>query len=165
MPVGKRLADARRAQGRQLPEIERETRIMRRMLDALEAERWDDLPAPVYVKGYIQNYATVLGLDATPLLEEYAQDIGQNSSLPQLADIPERTLVPHRLELHAIPRAVWIAVLAGVLVMVLLIWGISALFRDDELPPTPPTTTPSTSIDTSASPGVTETVEPPTTTE
>jgi hypothetical protein len=56
-------------------------------------------------------------------------------------------------------------VLAGVLVVVLLIWGISALFRDDELPPTPPTTTPSTSIDTSASPGVTETVEPPTTTE
>lgn len=47
MPVGHLLATERRKQGRSLADVERATKIMGRMLDALEHERWDDLPAPV----------------------------------------------------------------------------------------------------------------------
>ncbi len=61
MPVGEKLAALRRERGKTLPDLEDATKIMGRMLSALENDRWDELPDPVYVKGYIQNYAQYLG--------------------------------------------------------------------------------------------------------
>lgn len=144
MPVGKKLAAERRSQAKTLVEIVDATKIMGRMLEALENERWDELPAPPYVKGYIQNYAQVLGIDAGPLLEEYQKDI---TAVPPAGRIPARPIpdqqiVPHRHELHAIPTRAIVAVVGAVLVVVLALWGISALVgRDDTPPPIPPETT------------------------
>ena len=161
MSVGKSLVAARRSQGKSLTEIVAATRIMSRMLDALEHERWDDLPAPVYVKGYIQNYATALGLDPAPFLEEYAAD--QQGVVPKtrlertLESIPARPVVPQRRELHAVPRQVWIALAVALVLVGLVVWGITALLtRDDTPPPLAPVTTPTSTIETTEPvPGVT----------
>lgn len=142
MPVGETLVKLRRERGKTLSDMETSTRIMGRMLSALENERWDELPASVYVKGYIQNYASVLGVDSKPLLEEYARDTAALGERSALRRIPERTVVPHRLDVHDIPRQAWIAIAVAVLVVALVVWGISALLnRDEEPPPIPPETT------------------------
>lgn len=144
MPVGKKLAAERRSQAKTLAEIVDATKIMGRMLEALENERWEELPAPPYVKGYIQNYAQVLGIDAGPLLEEYQKDIAAVSPVARMPahQIPDQQIVPHRHELHAIPSKAIIAVVGAVLVVVLALWGISALAgRDDTPPPLAPETT------------------------
>jgi cytoskeletal protein RodZ len=142
VPLGTTLTNLRRERGKTLADIENATKIMGRMLSALENERWDELPAPVYVKGYIQNYASALGVDARPLLDEYARDTAVHSEHVPLRRIPERTVVPHRLDVHQIPRRAWIAIAVAVLVVALLVWGISALLgRDEEPPPIPPETT------------------------
>jgi len=39
---------------------------------ALEEERYDDLPNPVYVRGFLRNYATYLGLDPQDVLDLYS---------------------------------------------------------------------------------------------
>lgn len=159
MPIGTTLTNLRRERGKTLADMEATTKIMGRMLSALENERWQELPAPVYVKGYIQNYASALGVDAKPLLEEYAKDLasGQATSplsraeRTRLQHIPERTVVPHRLELHEIPRKAWVAAAVAVLFVALLAWGISALVnREEEPKPIPP--------ETSATPEATGTV-------
>jgi cytoskeletal protein RodZ len=132
----------RRERGKTLADIEASTRIMGRMLSALENERWEELPAPVYVKGYIQNYASALGVDARPLLDEFARDISAHPEHQSLRRIPEQTVVPHRLELHDIPRQAWIAVAVAVIVVALAVWGITALLgRDETPPPIPPEST------------------------
>jgi hypothetical protein len=158
MPVGKKLAAERRSQGKTTHDIVMTTRIMARKIDALENGRWDDLPAEPYVKGYIQNYAQALGLDAKPFLEEYARDIGAERSEPDqpvvtegaapgddtgsLKRIPERTLVPHRRDMHAIPGRTLAIVAAAAAVVILLLWAIAALAgRDDTPPPIAPETT------------------------
>lgn len=145
MPVGKKLAAERRSQSKTLVEIVNTTKIMGRILESLENERWDELPAPPYVKGYIQNYAQALGLDPRPLIEEYQKDI--MSAAPAAAkyplrNLPERQVVPHRHEVHAIPTKAIIAVVGAFVLVVLALWAISALVdRDDTPPPIAPETT------------------------
>lgn len=66
--IGEALIRAREARGRSLADAERDTRITRRYLQALEDEQFDLLPAPVYVRGFIRSYSQYLGLEGDPLV-------------------------------------------------------------------------------------------------
>jgi cytoskeleton protein RodZ len=69
--LGDRLREAREARGLTLLQVEETTRIRRVFLQALEEERFGDLPGDVYARGFIRNYAQFLGLDVTTLLAAY----------------------------------------------------------------------------------------------
>src|SRR5579875_1979292 len=68
--VGERLRRARQALGWSLQAVAANTRIPERHLDALESDRFGDLPGPVYAKGFLRNYATYLGLSPDELIQE-----------------------------------------------------------------------------------------------
>jgi cytoskeletal protein RodZ len=128
--VGEILAAERRRQGKSLNDAVEGTKIRSRMLDSLENGLYDDLPSPAYVKGYIQSYARFLEISAEPLLDQYRKESALFVHRPSLvdrymADIPHETLVPAREQAHAIPRNVWVATAAAVIVVALLICGIS----------------------------------------
>ena len=80
LPDPTRLAEvlrtAREARFIDLARVERETRIPARYLAALEHGEYRDLPAPVYVKGFIRNYGLFLGLDPRHLAELYRAELG-----------------------------------------------------------------------------------------
>ena len=61
---GIRLRELREAKGVSLDDIARSTRVGRRHLEALETDSWGELPAPVFVKGFIRAYCEFL--DASP---------------------------------------------------------------------------------------------------
>jgi hypothetical protein len=69
--IGTTLRDARSRQGLDFPELEELTKIRPKYLRALEDERFDILPAPTYVKGFLRSYAEALGLDGQPFVDEY----------------------------------------------------------------------------------------------
>ncbi len=69
--IGEALIRARTARGRTLDDAERDTRISRRYLQALEDERFDLIPAPVYTRGFLRSYSQYLGLEAAPLLARF----------------------------------------------------------------------------------------------
>ena len=69
--IGTTLRDARLRQGLDFPELEQTTKIRPKYLRALEDERFDVLPAPTYVKGFLRSYAEALGLDGQPFVDEY----------------------------------------------------------------------------------------------
>lgn len=69
--LGETLRQARLDKGVSLAEAEQETRIRRRYLEALENEDFSALPAPVYARGMIRNYARYLGLSAEKLVDLY----------------------------------------------------------------------------------------------
>lgn len=58
------LAAARLRHGISLTDLAGRTRVARGLLEALEAEDFSALPAPVYVRGFIRLYAREVGLDA-----------------------------------------------------------------------------------------------------
>jgi hypothetical protein len=69
--IGSSLRDARERQGLDFPELEQLTKIRPKYLRALEDERFDILPAPTYVKGFLRSYAEALGLDGQPFVDEF----------------------------------------------------------------------------------------------
>jgi hypothetical protein len=69
--IGSSLRDARERQALDFPELEGRTKIRPKYLRALEDERFDILPAPTYVKGFLRSYAEALGLDGQPFVDEY----------------------------------------------------------------------------------------------
>jgi len=66
--LGSTLRRAREARGLTLEDAERDTRISRRYLQALENEEFDIIPAPVYARGFLRSYSQYLGLDPQKML-------------------------------------------------------------------------------------------------
>jgi hypothetical protein len=69
--IGASLREARLRQGLDFPELEERTKIRPKYLRALEDERFDILPAPTYVRGFLRSYSDALGLDGQPFVDEY----------------------------------------------------------------------------------------------
>jgi cytoskeletal protein RodZ len=69
--IGSSLRDARVRQSLDFPELEQITKIRPKYLRALEDERFDLLPAPTYVRGFLRSYAEALGLDGQPFVDEF----------------------------------------------------------------------------------------------
>jgi len=66
--LGELLRSAREARGISLEQAEEATRIRKAYLEALEAEDFARMPAQVYVRGFLRNYALYLGLDPEEVL-------------------------------------------------------------------------------------------------
>jgi flagellar biosynthesis protein FlhG len=68
---GSRLRRARLRRGIELDQIASVTKINPTYLRFLEEERFDDLPAPVYVRGFVGAYARCVGLDLRAVVPSY----------------------------------------------------------------------------------------------
>jgi len=77
-PFCERLKAAREARGVDLFRVERDTKIRVRFLAALEEGNYEELPADVYARGFLRNYATYLGLSP----EEAEEDWRRRKSAP-----------------------------------------------------------------------------------
>ena len=78
--VGAELARARESQGLGLSEVAQQLKFSQRQLEALEGERFNDLPGATIARGMLRNYARLLKLDPDPLLERIAVRLGTPDS-------------------------------------------------------------------------------------
>ena len=69
--LGNTLSRARRARAITLEDVERDTHVSRRYLQALENEDFAAFPAPVYARGFLRTYARYLGLNPEELLRVF----------------------------------------------------------------------------------------------
>lgn len=74
------LRQTREAKGVTLEEVAQRTYIKLPYLVALEEGDIDKLPAPVYIHGYIRQYAKLLGLNGSELVLKYQQDASRLSA-------------------------------------------------------------------------------------
>lgn len=68
---GKALRRIREARGISIAEIVSETNIRTWYIECMEAERFDALPAPLYLRGFLKQIAQYLGLDPERVLIDY----------------------------------------------------------------------------------------------
>jgi cytoskeleton protein RodZ len=71
LPIGEVLKRARSRAKIDIREVEERTKIRIKYLRAMEQDDWDVLPSHAYAKGFLRTYASLLGLDADALVDEY----------------------------------------------------------------------------------------------
>lgn len=70
---GRELKQVRERMGIELQTVSKETKISLKILESLEEENFEKLPALVYLKGFLKGYAQCLGLDSQKVVEDYIQ--------------------------------------------------------------------------------------------
>lgn len=68
--VGEILRISRQQRGIRLEDAAEATKISKQFLYALENNRFDDLPSPAYLKGFLKTYAAYLKLDGAALIRQ-----------------------------------------------------------------------------------------------
>jgi flagellar biosynthesis protein FlhG len=74
---GDDLRRVREARGVTLREISVRSKVGVRFLEYLEQERFDMLPAPVYIRGFLHEYARAVGLDPRRTADDYLARLQQ----------------------------------------------------------------------------------------
>jgi len=73
--IGTLFRNERKNKGLSYTQLSEITKIRPYTLEALENERWNDLPAPVFVIGFIRSYARALELDEGKIVARYQEAI------------------------------------------------------------------------------------------
>ncbi len=68
MSVGGTLKAARERAGLSLEDIARMLKLGGKQVEALEGDDWDRLPGHTFTRGFVRNYARLVGEDAAPLM-------------------------------------------------------------------------------------------------
>lgn len=68
---GRRLRVLRQSRGWTIERVATQLHLRTPLVEALEQDRFQDLPSPVFVMGYLRNYARLLGIDPEPLINAY----------------------------------------------------------------------------------------------
>ncbi|MCU1246265.1 MAG: family transcriptional regulator [Acidobacteria bacterium] len=99
---GEELRREREIRGISLKEIADATKISKRFLDAIERNDHRTLPAPVFTRGFVREYARYLGLNADEIVNRYNFAAAGDDRIEKTAHL-ERLVQPREPEPAAKP--------------------------------------------------------------
>jgi|EndMetStandDraft_8_1072994.scaffolds.fasta_scaffold08562_1 cytoskeletal protein RodZ len=122
--IGSSLHEARTRQNLDLEEMEQRTKVRAKYLRLLEDERFDQLPGHAYTKGFLQVYASALGLDGRLYVEEYNSRYvgGEDDASPRLPRGPARSPRRRRERRETRTVAVALAAILALTAFVIAAW-------------------------------------------
>ncbi len=112
---GSWLRSQREVRQVELQTITQSSKINIRYLEALEQDRFDLLPATIFVKGFLREYARIVGLDSDEVLNFYLAASAQDDLTGGIENLAKRS--PRR----SFGRTV-VVVLALVAIALFLVW-------------------------------------------
>ncbi len=121
--IGQRLARARLEKGVTLADASSTTKLKTAYLEAMESDKFEDLPAPYYTRNFIKTYARYLDLDGVQIADEFSRTAPQAAQLPVRQDtdaLRHTSMGRERLMSHPLLFA------AAIVVVILLILYFSS---------------------------------------
>jgi cytoskeleton protein RodZ len=112
LTVGRYLQQCRKRSGLSVEAVSTGSRVVPRFVHALEADQHADLPAPVYVRGFIRAYCELAGADVEEALRLYDAEAVPDPPLTVRPAAPAATPTP--------VRRPWRRVVVGALVVAAL---------------------------------------------
>src|SRR5258705_11060004 len=94
---GEELRREREIRGISLKKIADATKISKRFLEAIERNDHRTLPAPVFTRGFVREYARYLGLGAEDMVNRYNFAAGGDDRIEKSAHL-ERLVHPTAIE-------------------------------------------------------------------
>jgi cytoskeleton protein RodZ len=122
---GGMLRVERERRGYSVQHVAEELHLDIRVIEALEANRFEALGAPVYAKGHLRKYATLVGLSPATVLKRYEALSGTPA---EPTPIPAVMAVPVRVERRRASKLpLWIA--AAIAIVAGLAWLVFELLQ------------------------------------
>jgi len=116
---GRRLRKLRESGDMELSRVAVLLHLSEEKLTALEADDYAKLPGPVFVQGYLRNYARLLGVPVQPVLNAYHAASPESTRIPEL----RITQVSHEVGSgHALVRLVTWGIVIGLIVLSVVWW-------------------------------------------
>lgn len=123
--LGKKIRDARKAKSLSQVDLADKLNLHVTTVECLETEKFDELPAPAFVRGYIRAIAIELGLDVDEILGIYA---AHKQSDPNLGS----TSAAEKQKKSSDPSMVWgTFALLVVVIVLLIVWAVNSLSQSD----------------------------------
>ena len=116
LTLGEKLRKLRQQYRMSYAEIAKATRIQAKYLEYLENGEYKKLPAEVYVRGFLRNYARHLGLDDEAFLKLYDKEKDIRENLGQEPGVKELVRYPAMNTWIITPKTlliVWLAIVLG----------------------------------------------------
>jgi cytoskeleton protein RodZ len=116
MRPGRTLAEARAARNLTLAEVAQQLKLSATQIEALEADAYERLPGPVFVRGFVRNYARLLELDAEALVSQVELPrvpSPASAAIPLSRNIP----FPEQGRTNWVPYASALALVIGAVVL------------------------------------------------
>lgn len=112
---GALLAAARESRGLTVAEMAERLKLTPRQIEALEAEDWTGLPDPVFVRGFVRNYAKIVGVATEDLMPAVngVEAVTQTITAPSLGVRLGRSPVARWLLLPLLLVILFVTVVAG----------------------------------------------------
>jgi len=124
--LGELLRSEREKKGLSLDEVHESTKISKSALRSLESGLAEDLPHPVYTKGFIKNYAELLGLDGDELAAEFTRNISREGRYEEMEEAHEAVMAA---ESDSKPgRGTVLSLVATLILLAVLGWLVYDLF-------------------------------------
>jgi cytoskeletal protein RodZ len=128
--VAEQLRTAREAQKLTVHQIADITKIRTDHLRALEEGNFDVFMAPVYIKGFVRSYSTLLKLNVPQVMADLDAELRKTEKFaepPRLSDEPRGVLDFVTLQLSKVNWRVASVVIGGLVVLALIYFGYSAI--------------------------------------
>jgi cytoskeletal protein RodZ len=111
--IGETLKEARLKKRHSLAKVEKETKIKKEFVEAIEMENWEELPALPVVTGFVKNIASFLELNPASMAALLRRDYPpQELSINPKPDVSKQFIWSPRLTF-----------LAGIIVVLMIIFG------------------------------------------
>lgn len=113
---GQMLAEARAARNLTVAEVAQQLKLSASQVEALESDAYDRLPGPVFVRGFVRNYARLLDLDADALVgkvELPRVPSSASAAIPLSRNIP----FPEQGRTNWLPYALALVLVIGAVVL------------------------------------------------
>ena len=120
--VGADLRNNRELQGHTIEDVAQVLRISSRYIRAIEEGKFENLPGPAYVMGFLRTYSDYLGTDSKVTVDQFRSEVSGFEAKPELEfpTPPEETSVPN------------MPVIAGSVFAAIIVFGIWFLLDSDD---------------------------------
>ena len=121
--LGERLRSARKARALSLEQVAESLHLDESIVLALEAEEFESMGAPVFVRGHLKAYARLVGLPEEAVLTAYKSADPGSEAVPRIARETDRSVT-----INPVTWGIW--ALVALLVIILAVYVLQ-----DEEPP------------------------------